>query len=207
MTNVPEYVPAIVEHLASAGLFRFDQARKEIDSFFVTTGVDNEPLLEQGRALSHLHAAEYALEPAFSEPGSLSLPPSKPVNVSLREARLALLKGDCSLIIWTHAPTQGRIATLSMWDLTVFSGDVSKLTHTTEAAWAGDASDIGRLRGYVERLQAVYEESQWEPASRVAASGAVRLQGLLWRLKTAVVYDTSQSAIPRAMEEFGIATA
>lgn len=207
MSNGPEYVPAIVERLASAGLFRFsDEARKEIDSFFTDTGVVNEVLLEQGRALSHLHAAEYALEPAFTEPGSLGLPPSEPVNVSVREARLALLKGDCSLIIWTHAPAQERITALSVWDLTVFSGDVSKLTRVSEAVWIGDASDIGRLQGYVQRLQAVYEESRWEPASRVAASGAVQLQGLLWRLKTAVVYDTSQGAIERALEEFGIAT-
>jgi hypothetical protein len=39
----------------------------------------------------------------------------------------------------------------------------------------------------------------------VAASGAVWLQGLLWRLKAAVVYDTTQGAIERALEEYGIA--
>jgi hypothetical protein len=110
MSNGPEYVAAIVERLASAGLFHFsDEARKEIDSFFAGAGVESGILLEQGRALSHLHAAEFALEPAFIEPGSLGLPPSEPVNVSIREARLALLKGDCSLIIWTHAPAQERI--------------------------------------------------------------------------------------------------
>jgi hypothetical protein len=208
MANSPAYVPAIVESLASAGLFRFsDEARKEIDSFFAATGVASDGLLEQGRALSHLHAAEYALEPAFSEPGSLRLPPSEPVGVTVREARLALLKGDCSLIIWTHAPAQERITTLPLWDLTVFSGDMSKLTQVSEDAWTGDASDVGRLQGYVGRLQAIYEESRWEPASRVAASGAVWLQGLLWRLKTAVVYDASERAIARALEEFGIATA
>src|SRR5438034_10831605 len=127
MTNGQGYTSAIVDSLGSAGLFRFsDEARKEIDSFFAATEIESAVLLEQGRALSHLHAAEYALEPAFAEPGTLG-PPFAPVNVSARDARLALLKGDCSLIIWTHAPAQERITELSVWDLTVFSGDLSKL--------------------------------------------------------------------------------
>lgn len=49
--------------------------------------------------------------------------------------------------------------------MAVFSGDVSKLARTTEGQWTDDAADVGRLPGYVERLESFYAESHWEPAA------------------------------------------
>jgi hypothetical protein len=208
MPDGPDYVNELVEQLAAASLFHFaDEARKEIDGFFALSGIDSPALLEQARALSYLHAAEFALEPAFADPGAVHLAPSEPLEVEAGHARLALSKGDCSLIIWTHAPANQRIGSLSVWDMTVFSGDVSKLARTTEGQWTGDATDVERLPGYVERLESIYAESHWEPAAHPTMRAAVRRQGLLWRLKAAVVYDPGQGAIARAMEGFRPTTA
>jgi hypothetical protein len=203
MPDGPDYVHELVEQLAAASLFRFaDEARKEIDGFFAISGIDSPVLLEQARALSYLHAAEFALGPAFADPGAVRLAPSEPLEVEAGHARLALSKGDCSLIIWTHAPANERIGSLSLWDMTVFSGDVSKLVRTTEARWTDDAADVGRLPADVERLESIYAESHWEPAAHPTMRAAVRRQGLLWRLKAAVVYDPDEGAVARAMAEF-----
>jgi hypothetical protein len=63
------------------------------------------------------------------------------------------------------------------------------------------------LPGYVERLGSIYAESHWEPAAHPTTGAAVRRQGLLWRLKAAVVYDPDEGAIARAMEGFRPTTA
>ncbi len=195
-----------VEHLATAGLFSFDvQAAEELDHYFLESApVQHEAsdeLMEQGRALAHLHAAEFALAPAFADPEGWALPPSTVVRVEAVHARLALLKGDCSLILWTHAPDGGRIRSLSASDLTVFSGDTSKLNRL-RPEWAIEATNAEYLDDAVALLEEIYRRSEWPVAQMVAQIGVVRLQGLLWRLKTAVVYGDPAYAIPEAVRDY-----
>jgi hypothetical protein len=120
----PRSAEQLTERLTRTGLFTFEaDAHHEIGAFFdlLTTGQGSRlstTYTEPGRALSYLHAAEFALLPAFMSPGEMDLPPTKPVTVTGSVARLALLKGDCSLIIWTHR----TVARFAAADITVFSG-------------------------------------------------------------------------------------
>jgi hypothetical protein len=181
--ELPGYAEQIVTRLAEANLFLFSaSAREQLDSFFARESRVAPLALEQSRALSYLHAAEYALLPAFMQPGYLPVTAAGPVAVSSDSVRLALLKGNCSLIIWTHAPAGYGVGPLSAADLTVFSGDASKLEHLLPGAPI--SSDV--ITEYVRALEAAHAQSGWAAATQVAESGVIRLQGTLWQLKSAV---------------------
>jgi hypothetical protein len=193
MAEVPQYTEAVVQSLVSEGLFYFEsEARHQIDSFYRDQAgqfgdVIPPDIGEQGRALSYLHAAEYALLPAIINSDPSTVPPRQEVQVSESYTQLALMKGDCSLIIWTHAPrAERRINSLHISDLTVFGGDASKVRHIT-APWPEDiVPDTSEVEMYVRELYSRYL-SGWEPAADVARAGIIQLQGLLWCLKSAVV--------------------
>jgi hypothetical protein len=189
MTEIkaPQYVETVVESLSSAELFVFSaEARREIDLFYSQIDIPTRAR-EQSRALSLLHSAEYALLPAFANPGEVELPPAAgAITVSANDARLALLKGDCSLIIWTHLGkySEDRIRLLQISDLMVFGGDVSKFQKQV----GYDASvHSNELEEYISNLDSVHRRSKWQPAIQTVSSGAILLQGTLWNLKLAVV--------------------
>jgi hypothetical protein len=193
MAEVPQYTEAVVQSLLSEGLFYFSsEARQQIDLFYrqqadsLSGGFIPPDVTEQGRALSYLHAAEYALLPAITNPDPYILPPRHEILVSESDTRLALMKGDCSLIIWTHTPSGLRINSLHISDLTAFGGDASKVRHVM-APWPEDmVPDTSEVEMYVRELYRLYL-SEWEPAALVAQTGVIQLQGLLWCLKSAVV--------------------
>jgi len=161
--ELPGYAEQIVTRLAEANLFLFSaSAREQLDSFFASEPRVAPLALEQSRALSYLHAAEYALLPAFMQPGYLPVTAAGPVAVSSDSARLALLKGNCSLIIWTHAPAGYGVGPLSAADLTVFSGDASKLEHLLPGAPI--SSDV--IAEYVRALEAAHAQSGWAAAAQ-----------------------------------------
>jgi hypothetical protein len=202
MPDFPSYTDDVTQYLQEANLFVFSAAaRHELDSFFLegpshTTGV-SELVLEQGRALSYLHAAEYSLLPVFSGTGN-HVSPAAVITVSQGYARLALLKGNCSLILWTHAPARDRIAPLTGSDITVFSGDASKLARIQlEPDQA--ALDLNRIDEYSGALRTFHSDSGWEPAARIAESGALEIQGLLWRLKNAVAQHITCESFREAL--------
>jgi predicted RNA-binding protein with RPS1 domain len=202
MPDFPSYTGDIVQYLQEADLFVFSAAaRHELDSFFLG-GASNaigvsELVLEQGRALSYLHAAEYSLLPVFLDTDNHG-PSAAVITVSAGYARLALLKGNCSLILWTHAPARDRIEPLSGSDITVFSGDASKLARIQLESDQG-ALDLNRIDEYSGTLRAFHSDSGWEPAVRIAESGALELQGLLWRLKNAVAEHITRGSFHEAL--------
>jgi hypothetical protein len=207
----PPYTEIAVQYLSQRfGLFDFSPgARNEIDSFYRDRDPSLRPAVaEQARALSYLHAAEYALLPAIQAladglPSSrieLLLPPQQRVTVEDGHARLGLLKGDCSLIIWTHAPKGDRINSLNVSDLTAFSGDASKIHHWAGAWWPEDmAPNTSEVEICVRELYEQLRENPWEPAADVAWI-AGQLQGLLWCVKSAVAEFRTEAQFGRYLE-------
>lgn len=194
----------VVRALQEAQIFQFSpEARQEIREFFYQESFQEERLTdlvrEQASALAHLHAAEYSLMPAFAQPGSMPLPPVNAVPVTRSSARLAILKGDCSLIIWTHAGHQG-IEPLSAADLTVFSGDASKLGRLAPG-WAAEARNLDSWRTYGAQLAQVHRAAEWMPGLEVAESGVLQLQMLLWSLKLAVAQPDDWPSLEEIAEE------
>jgi hypothetical protein len=212
MADFPNYVEAVVQSLSKLGLLISSEARQEIDQFF---NVHAQELLgrwgqelggftlEQSRALSLLNAAEYALLPAFANPGESELPPAQAITVSVSDARLALLKGDCSLIIWTHVPSRGIIESLRVSDLMVFGGDASKVRLLLDTGGEDAPIDTSNVRYFSNQLESEHLHTDWEPAARVVHSGAIRLQSLLWLLKLAVVENPADDKFRRALRDLG----
>jgi hypothetical protein len=200
MSEVPQYTQAVVQSLSLGGLFDFSgSAREQIDSFYFGHNDTSPNAAEQGRALSYLHAAEYALLPVITNPSHHVRPFGRSTPVSTGDAQLALMKGDCSLIIWTHASEQGRINSLHISDLTAFSGDASKIRHVM-IPWPEDmVPSTSEVEIYSRELYRLHL-GEWEPAVDVAMSGAIQLQGLLWCLKSAVVEYRTESQFRQYLE-------
>jgi hypothetical protein len=57
------------------------------------------------------------------------------------------------------------------------------------------------VSGFASILQEVHAESDWPPAARVADSGVLQLQNLLWQLKIAVARRKG-SEVDRAFREY-----
>jgi hypothetical protein len=207
MPNVPRVADEIAARLERERLFFLsEEARSEIDAFFYGPAQSQHHIgdlaVEQGRALSYLHAAEFALSPAFADPGAFAMPPNNVIEVPVGAARLGLLKGNCSLIFWTHAPDGSAIQSLTAPDLAVFGGDISKMQRLQpESAQFTPQNDT--LHSLASQFQYLHDATGWEPAIRVAESGALRLQVLLWALKRAVIEESPGAAIDRALQEFG----
>lgn len=205
-SEVPQYAEAIVESLSSIDLFVFSpETRQEVDRFYERMNLSPRGR-EQSRALSLLHAAEFALMPAFSISGGEEGPSfGDAITVSPSDARLGLLKGDCSLIVWTHATEEdGGIANLTFTDLMVFGGDISKFRLY---GWPPTDSSYSRadLSDYFGQLDSAYQGSTWEPASQARDNGALALQWLLWQLKLAVVRSTTEGEFRQEVSDaFGI---
>ena len=204
MPDTPHYTDAVSDFLEAAELFRFSEdARDEMNSFF-EVGQEvpvSDLVLEQSRALAYLNAAEYSLLPEFINPKELSAPAlyGGIVTVSGNDIRLALLKGDCSLIIWTHAPTQDRVRLLSVSDLTVFGGDASKMARITQIEALDQSLRLPEIGEYVTALNRVYTEHRWLPDVDIGRSGIIQLQGLLWFLKAAVVQEATEEGFRAAL--------
>jgi hypothetical protein len=208
MPEPPNYVHTITDLLEfTTRRFEFSlRARREIDSFFadyIAEGSERSLVLEQSRALAYLNAAEYSLMPYFTGMQQLL---GGHIRVSDVHARLALLKGDCSLIIWTHAPSQDRVRLMSISDLTVFGGDASKLARATDIEALDQTLGVPQIREYVRYLSSVHTQSNWPPAIEVARSGAIELQGLLWSLKAAVVQHTTEEDFGSALAEADVSS-
>lgn len=206
MSEVPQYTETVVQSLSLQGLFHFpSEAREQIDSFYShqinVKGFNLPPdVTEQGRALSYLHAAEYALLPVINNPDRNVLPPAQSILVSDDHTRLALMKGDCSLILWTHAPAQDRINSLHISDLTAFSGDGSKARRVIGSPWPEDiVPNTSEVEMYARELYGLYM-NDWGPAAAVAWSGVIQLQGLLWCLKSAVVEFRTEAQFRQYLE-------
>jgi len=140
--------------------------------------------LSQLTELVHIAAAEFSLTPVLTDPTSdVPLPPRGPIQVAPQFARLAVLKYDCTLgtICLHNSPSDYGPS-----DLTVFSGDTSRFI-ALEGDWNELTENPAVLQSYVLRIQQVHEEHPSQLVRDVAASGVMRLQGLLWRLRLTVM--------------------
>lgn len=212
MTEIQPIAETVLRALRGRDLFEFDdEALTELAAFYEQPqALMPEPdpsVIEQARALSHLNAAEFALIPALANPDPGQLPPRSAIRVGVAWTRLALLKGDCSLIIWTHASTGGAgFAPLQAEDVAVFAGDISKSTKLRTRVDFATADDAN-LAEMVPTLESVHRQSHWPPAQQVADAGVLQLQGLLWTLKRSVVSPDAVRSIQQEVENFGGAIA
>jgi len=140
--------------------------------------------LSQLTELVHIAAAEFSLTPVLTDPTSdVPLPPRGPIQVAPQFARLAVLKYDCTLAtICLHTSPSDYGPS----DLTVFSGDTSRFI-ALDGDWNELTQSPSVLQSHVLRLQQVCEEHPSQLVRDVAASGVIRLQGLLWCLRLTVM--------------------
>jgi hypothetical protein len=202
MTGMNRIADEVVTRLLERDLFTFDkEALGEIDAFYAEVDAEQDPLaVAQGLALSTVNAAEFALIPALTLEQPLM--PDTAVHVDLRSARLSLMKSWCNLIFWTHAIGGGQgVQPLTVSDLMVFGGDASKLTKIVGSARV-ESGSTEDMAGLAETLESAHISSPWYVAEQVGQSGVLRLQGLLWSLKNAVLAREAEQAIAQTVDAF-----
>jgi len=189
-------LPDTLQNLFSeAGLFRFTEPADDvIKSFVGDSGRGHGPWTERAVATIYANAAEFALLPIFAGFWDMPLPPASPVEVTENAAYLALFKGDCSTIIWTHPPDSQATSPL---DITVFSGDISKLIRIRTNFL--ENYNPQSIQASAAALEDSYLVSFSPGANRIAESGVVRLQGLLWHVKLAIAAEVPEREIGRAI--------
>jgi hypothetical protein len=189
-------------------IFEFSSATDVIDKY-----LDESPKLRAGdplRDLLHFSAADAALIPAMVEPENFSLPLSKPVVVTERDARLAVLATDCNPFRWDHDLQSPRL-----WDAGFFAADISKIAMMSALripAGGGESlAEVSDPRGLIEMIQAIeerYLKSSTEVEQAFGKSGLVRLRGVLWlaRLSVHVRPETARSEIESAVRELRLSS-
>jgi hypothetical protein len=199
--NVPAESRAALA-LSERRLFRFDSLALEVIEECVraleSEGLDTRRLRFIGD-LVHLSAAEFSLIPSISTPNENLLPLSEPLLVEDWAARLAILKTDCSPD-WGCYEESVNEGTLPLWDLTLFSSDVSKMV--AEEQESGRMTELDLYR-HVRTIESKCVESHVPIASAFGRSGVMRVQGLIWRLKLGLAKQENLVEVAgRYLEEF-----
>jgi hypothetical protein len=195
--------------LARAGIARFQhEAQGEVAALLSeqlqrNPGQDADQLSESAE-LIRLSAAELALMAAFSATGGMQIPPATPLLVTDSDMRTAILKSDNPLNLGEH-PANSRI---SAYDVLTFGGDISKLL-LIAGDWEAAVDQPSTLYTVLEDLETMHVKSGSRVAMAFAESGALRVQGLLWRVKLAVAGRPSfvmplSEAIDEAVQALGI---
>jgi hypothetical protein len=177
-----------IDALEAARLFRFEpRARRQLFDFVHVAGPDV-------RDLTALTAAEFALAPLFAEARPL-LPVAQPIPVDGNAAAAAELKADCMNILLCAPPS------LTLVDVTAFSGDVAKLRL---AGLSPDSAptEIGDVARAVDELESRHRDSPSELSRRFGESGILRLQGFLWAVKLSLRTTDLRQAVSDAFEAF-----
>jgi hypothetical protein len=191
--------------LEEYGLFRFEPpVIRTIASFFdeIDAGGVEESVLRFGREMVYLSSAEFSLIPRIFSPDEPLLPLREPLVVEDWAGRLALLKTDC-LPDWGCCERAVDTGQLPLWDLTLFASDVSKLYTFGGEADRVTSEQLSRL---IRMFEARYRESSSSLTRSFGSSGAIRLQGLIWRMKQALVArEDLQYALDMYLKEFHIA--
>jgi hypothetical protein len=194
------------EHLERRDIFRFDPAANAvIDDCLERLGETERWAEQRGAAAAYLPelialtAAEYALSPWLT--GREGRPVTQaPVTVDGDAAALSVTKCDCTSIYWC------RSESLTLFDVTAFSGDVSKLV-TLGVPAADPPAGVGELLRVVHELEQAHLESPVEAARRLAELGVLRVQGFLWTVKLALPQLDVVDAIDRAYSAFELGEA
>jgi hypothetical protein len=176
--RTPEYG---YEYVARRGVFDFSSSMHALDEIieeYAAAGA-NEDEVSYTRDLTYLSAAEYALLPLYLEPAESLVPLEHPLLVSHEATMVAALKVDCSTT-WVHQ----RPEAAQLWDVALFAGDMSKIERILQRNPTLD--DIEHL---VEELESRYLEGMTSVARSIGNSGVVRVQGLVWKAKLALVHD------------------
>jgi hypothetical protein len=183
MTIRFEVEVGVVRALETRGLFRFyPDVATAVEAVVTPTeraaeGADPATFTRLREHL-HLAAAEYALIPAFD----VSAPVERPVPVTGSYARLGPLKWDCTLLQDCWEPT---VREMGPDEMTVFSSDAMRVT-----AMLGDFRRLsggpGVLHDLVFRLEDACAKHPSPAVGAAMEGGALRLQGLLWRLQLTV---------------------
>lgn len=183
MDNIPA-----IDALEAAGLFRFEpSARRQLANFVDVSGADVGDL-------TALTAAEFALAPLFAAAPPI-LPVTRPIPVEGDAAAAAELKANCQNILLC-APSS-----LTLVDVTAFSGDVSKLRLVGMSPDSAPA-EIGDVARAVDDLESRHRDSPSELSRRFGASGILRLQGFLWAVKLSLGTADLGQAVADAYEAF-----
>ncbi|MBV9381246.1 MAG: hypothetical protein JOY82_04765 [Streptosporangiaceae bacterium] len=204
-----EQASVVNEELRRAGIAEYmPSAVHEVEGFVSRQErrfpSEDPVLFSRGLVLTYLSAAEFALLPAFAEPTQAVIPPAAPLSVGEDHARLAILKSDCPISFPVHPKEQGALP----WDVMVFGGDVSK-TAILLPDWQRMTEGPAVLYDLVGRLEGMHRESESTLARDVVESGAIRVQGLLWRVKLTVAGPPSfgtgiRDALDEALDTLGL---
>ena len=166
------------EDLETLGAFGFDQARAELDRLMdPVRSVGTSPEWHDGvdltRDLALLGAAGLHVAGRLGDP-ELE-PPVAASDVGVIEARVSFLKVDCAgTFIHSHRPPES----LRLWDVLVFTGDVTKLVALGVESVVDLAENFDDTFG---RLVGLYAGSASPFSRAVAASGWLHLEALVWR--------------------------
>jgi len=210
MTSVwRENSSGVRDELGRAGIADYqDSAAREVASF-INDQQRTYPSQESGvfsleRELILLSAAEFALAPALTQPTEAAIPPNSPLQVTEDHARLAILKYDCPLSFPEHLRTE----IVRPWDVMVFGGDISK-TELVLPDWNRINEGPHIVFDLVGQLEAMHMASGSQLAQQVVESGAIRVQGLLWRMKLSLLIPASfgpgiTEAIDEALDQLGL---
>ena len=192
MTSPFTVDPTASALLEQSGLFLFDSAETRVVRDFASStrlqqlGLELDPgSVTQTSDLLHLAAAEYAVGRSCAEAGLGVSPPqrSAPVYVTEADAVLGVLKYNCNLIDGCAA----RLASdFRPDDFSVFASDVRRL-ESFNLSWTAVTQDRQQLYYYVSQLERVHFSQGYSVASAAASTGLIRLQGVLWAMRLAIM--------------------
>jgi hypothetical protein len=177
------------DYLYQLGVFDLRPARPAIEHFaraWAEAGFEATEI-EHFREFTSLSTAECALSGAFVSPYRLSLPLAAPIVTSPDDAMVAMTRGYCIPTRPVH--TRGNPSEYKLWDVAVFAGDMHKLELALDGGDTAEALLHGRLEEAITTLDARYRESPLGYADAVRRSGVLRLQGLLWKAKLALLFQ------------------
>lgn len=213
MTFFSNINSVVTSLLQANGLFSFGYGEEVVIRDFAASWAQSTPITEPSSVsqqidLLHLAAAEFALVPHLVALGGVQPdfnPPLGTVKVGQNEAILAVLKHNCNLITGCTArqPSDFRPD-----DLSVFSSDIRRM-EALDVTWEDITYNPEQLYSYVRRLEDQHSRNAHPLAQAMAASHAIRLQGVLWETRLTVMgqpgytQDLGQ-AISRSRENLGI---
>jgi hypothetical protein len=167
--------------LFELGVFDFGEAERAIESVL---GRPEDEGARSAHDVLQLTASEFALLPAFLSPLWFSLPMRSRITVSGFAGMAAVVKGSCSLTRPLH---------YGLRNLATFSGDADKLAAIRDRSegdpsldsWNSEAS----WPAIIKTLEEDHASSGGPLAEAVAASGLLRVQGLVWAAKHTLLLE------------------
>ena len=165
------------DDLQDLGAFMFEEAREEGRRLFAPLGADIDAFApDSAELVTYDSVLLGAASITLALDGTLNTDrPKLPLRVPAPAVRLAFRKVDCSGT-WIHVLR--NLDELQLWDIMVFSGDMSKST-------AIGATTVRQLtENFDTFFDALFKAFQqgWSPdAPAIAESGRLHLDALIWQ--------------------------